>query len=192
MDSPGSTARAPGRRPLPSEPLLGTAPTPWNGPLTPWEGTFPFRAGGNVGPMAWVEIAQKADVAVKAGGFDLAFRQPPRFKPDPWGTTSLRPGIGYLTGEAELVRLPHNAWLTAASYSSVVVSVTLVADPSPTNHDLGAPDRAAIWNVTVALGSVQSYDAADHHVGARRMTKLLPTDPEFGWIPAAIVSSIQS
>jgi|SRR5579871_444226 len=191
MASTSPVPSPPGKRPLPSDPLLGTSPARWHGGLAPWQGTFPFRATANLGPVAWLDIAPKAELAIRAGGFDLAFRQAPQYAPDPWGSTPLRPGIGYFVGEAQLFRLPHNAWLTAPSYSSVVTAVTLVADPVPTKRDLGAANRPVIWNVTAELGAVQSYDGADHHMGTRRFTKMLPTDPEFGWIPAAIIASLQ-
>src|SRR5579871_7049088 len=81
--------------------------------------------------------------------------------------------------------------LVGTGSATSVTAVTLVADPVPTKRDLGAANRPVIWNVTAELGAVQSYDGADHHMGTRRFTKMLPTDPEFGWIPAAIIASLQ-
>jgi hypothetical protein len=138
--------------------------------------------------VAWSVLAPKVEEAIKAGGFWIAFRQAPLYTPDPWRSRPNEPGAGYCTGEAQLVRLPHDAWLSAPSYSSLLACVEMVADPRPTRKDLGSPDAPMIWNVTAEVGSVQTYDGADHHAGIRHFTKSLPPDPEFGWIPAAIIS----
>lgn len=184
--------RPPGKRPLPSDPLLGAGASHWQWSFVHSQGTFPFGATARVGPIAWNELAQKVEPAIEAGGFGISFKQPPRYAPDPWGVSRLQPGFGCFVGEAQLVRLPHNTWLTCATYSSVVVSVTLEVDPPPAGKALGAADEAVIWKVIAVLGAVESWDGAQKGLGdVRRFTKHLPTDPDLGWIPSAIVSSLQ-
>ena len=171
---------------------MNSTASKWRYGFPTYEGKFPFVAAVNAGPIAWRSLVPKLETAVLGCGFGFAFLQPPRYATDTSGSNH-QPGVGYFIGEAELTRLPHNAWLTAATYSSIVAYALLEAIPKPSGHDLGTPDLPLNWRVTVQVGGVESADGESRHpVGlVRRFTKMLPTDPAFGWIPSAIASALQ-
>lgn len=186
-DAPSGTL---GKRPGPSDPsCVATAAPRKDRPVTT-RIRLPYGAQAPVGPLSWVALEPKLELALEAGGFAVMLRAPPRYTPDPWGTSDLTPGAALFVGEAQLVRLPHNVWLTAASYSSVIARVTCSATPPPTKKDLGRPDQATSWSVVAEVGAVESYDGAASHSAIRSFVKTLPTDPALEWLPSAILSSL--
>ena len=179
-----------GKRPGPSIPPPGRPPAPWTSGRDPPFMSLPFREAGRVGPMAWSALAPKVEEAHRAGNFTVAFRQAPLYKPDPFRITQMQPGIGYFIGEAQLVRLPFNTRLIGGTYSSVLAWVELQANPLPTRKELGTPDQPVLWDVVAQVGTVQSYDDSHNHADVHFVSKILPTDPGFAWIPAAILSDL--
>ena len=187
---PGPPPGPPRRMPQPSDPELAATATKWQGFITE-NLPFPLVNATRVGPEAWQVVEPKAVAAMRAGGFALSWERTPLYRPDPWRITMMEPGQGWIVGDSELVRLSHNAWLTQPAYSSLVVGLRLKADPLPTRHDLGTPETPTIWNITIMVGAMESYDAFNRHSGRyRSISKMLPLDPAFGWIPSAIAGAL--